>query len=102
MFETLSETWGFRTFMRASSSTTRFAALAAVFPEKVGQRAQGGEHGAVIDVRALAACLEEAVPRETIDVMAQRRRRHVELRLDFPRRRAVRPRLDDVPEHGQS
>src|SRR5688500_13970718 len=103
MFETLSETCGFRMFMRGSSSTTgRLPALAAVFPEEVRQRAQSGEHGAVIDVRALAARLEEARPREAVDVMAQRRRRNVDPRLDLAGRRAAGTGLHDVTKNGET
>src|SRR5688500_2435406 len=106
MFETLRDTWGFRTFMSDSSSATGrlrcLAALAAVFPEEVRQRAQGGEHRAVIDVRALATRLEEPRPHQAVDVVAQRRGRDVDLRLDLTGRGAFRPRLHDVTQDAEA
>src|SRR6185436_9192207 len=107
MFETFRETWGLRMFMggslalvmsdhpgRTRSTAGLASALAAVFPEVVGERAKGVVVGAVEDVLPIAPRAEEPGARQAFEVVAQCGPGDVELLLDHPHGRPVCVALD--------
>src|SRR5688572_32654293 len=108
MLRTLRDRWGLRIFMmfssflpnnsnnsskkmgaRGDSAALGLAALAAVFPQVVGQASQAREIGGVVVVRPLAARTEQPCIDQLLEVVTQRRRRQVDMRLDVTRRSAL-------------
>ena len=66
----------------AAAAAVGLAALAAVFPQVVGEGAQGGVVGAIVDEPALGALLEHAGRRQPFEVVTQRGPRDLELGLE--------------------
>src|SRR5262249_6823651 len=64
-------------------------------------RAERGVLGGVVVERALAARPQQAGVHEPLEVMAQRRRGHVHVRLDVTGRRAFVAALDDEAQDGE-
>jgi hypothetical protein len=88
---------------KKESATGAFAALlAAIFPEVRRQVAKRFVVGGVIVERAFAPRLHDAGIDEAFEVMAERRGRHVDMRLNRACGRAVRPRLHDEPKNRQA
>src|SRR5215831_7186515 len=116
MLETLSETWGLMTFMRAAPFSTKIevagtkksaagavaALLAAVLPEIVGQLAKGAVVGRVVMEGAFAARLHHAGVDQPFQVVAERRGWQIDVRLDLARRCALRSRLHDEAKNAQA
>src|SRR5882672_8908082 len=80
------------------SAAAPLPALATILPEVVGERAKGAVIGAVVDERPFAAGRQQAGGREPLQVVAERRRWHVELGLDLPGRRSALLALNDVAQ----
>jgi len=64
----------------------------------MGQRLERLEHGRVVDERALASRPEQSGRHEPFQVVTQGRCRDVQLGLNLPGGRPLRPALNDVAE----
>src|SRR5690349_17248706 len=87
---------------RRTSAAPRLAALAAVFPEIVGERAKRHVLRGVVVERAFTAGLEKASVDEAFQVVAQRGCRQIHVTLNVTRRRSLIARLDDEPQDGEA
>jgi hypothetical protein len=112
MVETLSETWGSRTFMdllprnsnhstkkeRGSAARPAATPLAAVLPEVAGEVAQRRIVGGVVVVRPLGAAGEHPSLDEALQVVAEGRGWQADVRLNVARGRAITATLNDEAE----
>ena len=78
------------------------AVLAAVFPQVVGEPAERVVVGRVVVERALAAGPHHARVDEALEVVAERRGRQVDVRLDVAGGGALRARLHDEAQDRQA
>src|ERR1700722_7621116 len=106
MFETLSETCGLTMFMvvpsfSAATLGRALAALAAVLPQEVGERAEGLVVGRVEERLPLAAGGHEPRVHHAVEVVIQRRPGNVELLLELRRRDPLGTGLHDRPQEGE-
>lgn len=84
------------------SAAALAAAFAAVFPEVVGETAKRVVLGGVVVERALRAGRQEVGVDEALEVMAERRRRHVDMALDVAGGGSLGAGLHDEPKHPQT
>ncbi len=92
-------------FISSSSATAlrrAFSALAAVFPEKIGECLQRRVFGRVIGKLAVAPSGNEAGRDEPVDMVIECGPRDVELGLKLGRGGAFRAALDDVAKDPES
>jgi predicted nucleotidyltransferase len=89
-------------FGSAAALHGSLAALAAVLPEKVGDRSKGLVVGGVKDGLSLTPDRDETGVDEAIEMVVQGRPGNVETLLQLGRRHAFRTRLDDGPEEGEA
>src|SRR5262252_4898552 len=87
---------------KKSAARALTALLAAVLPEIVGQLAKSAVVGRVEMEGAFAARLHDPGVDEPFEVVAERRSRQIDVRLDFTRRGTVGPCLDDEAEDAQA
>jgi hypothetical protein len=85
-------------FGSATTLHGTLAALAAILPEEVGDRAKGLVVGAVVGELPLASDRDESGVHESIEVVVQSRPRDVEALLQVGRGHALWPGLYDGPQ----
>jgi hypothetical protein len=124
MFETFNDTCGLRMFIgfisfennrtieytqagpwerrSAAAAFPLFSALAAIFPDVIGQGSECRVVGGVIMEGALRPSGESPRVDETFQMMTERRGRKIHVGLDVPRGGAVRAGLHDEPKDLQS
>src|ERR1700736_4580456 len=86
----------------SAAAVLGLAALAAVLPEVFGERAQRLDVGAVKDEASVPPRDDEPRARQAVEVMAERRPRDVELRLDVADHGAVLGSLNDRSQNRQA
>src|ERR1019366_3560270 len=94
--------FGKRWLRGVESATLRLAALAAVFPDVVGERAYRGKLGCVVVEGAFASHLQEIGVDQALQVMAQCRRWKVDVLLDLERGRPLGAALDYEAKNRQA
>ena len=84
------------------SAALGLAAFAAVFPDVVRERPDRGKLGRIEVEGALAPALEQTGIDEALQVVAERRRRQIDVLLDCTRSGPFGAALDDEPQDGQT
>jgi uncharacterized protein (DUF924 family) len=84
------------------ASAASLSPLAAILPEVIREAAKRVVFRRVVVEGAFGAARQEIGVDEALQMMAQRRGGHVDVRLDVARGRALRPRLNDEAENPQA
>jgi hypothetical protein len=80
------------------SAPLHLAALAAVFPEVIRQRADRGKLRAVVVKRSLVAARQQSGFDEALQMMTEGGRGQIDVRLDLACGGPLGAALDDIPE----